>query len=102
VLSAYAASHAKSGLRVLGFCLNGPEDLPAVRSVAATLSFPVGLLGSDRVEGYGRIWKLPVSFTIDRSGRLVDNTWDDEQPAWTAARLEQVIAPLLAIGVKDA
>jgi len=102
VLSAFAASHTKSGLRVLGFCLNGPEDLPAVRNVASTLSFPVGLLGGDRVDGYGRIWKLPVSFTIDRSGRLVDNTWDDEQPAWTAARLERVIAPLLSQGIKDA
>lgn len=102
MLSAYAANHAKSGLRVLGFCLNGPEDLPAVRSVAATLSFPVGILGSDRVEGYGRIWKLPVSFTIDRSGRLADNSWDDEQPAWTEARLERVIAPLLAPDIKGA
>ena len=101
-MSTYAANHAKSGLRVLGFCLNGPEDLSAVRSVAATLSFPVGLLGSDRVDGYGRIWKLPVSFTIDRSGRLVDNSWDDEQPAWTAARLERVITPLLALGAKVA
>ena len=96
LLSAYAASHAQAGLRVLGFSLNGPEDLAAVRSVAATLSFPVGLLGSDRVAGYGRIWKLPVSFTIDRAGRLVDNTWDDEQPAWTTASLERVITPLLA------
>lgn len=46
LLSGYAEQHAKHGLRVLGFSLDGPEDLPKVREVAAGLSFPVGLLGS--------------------------------------------------------
>ncbi len=36
LLSAYAALHAQQGLQVLGFSLDGPEDLPKVREVAAT------------------------------------------------------------------
>jgi cytochrome c biogenesis protein CcmG/thiol:disulfide interchange protein DsbE len=95
LLSEYAALHAKQGLRVLGFSLDGPEDLPKVREVAATLSFPVGLLGSPWAGDYGRIWRIPVSFVIDRSGRLVDNGWDDAQPVWTKERLKQVVDPLL-------
>jgi hypothetical protein len=66
-----------------------------VRQVAAGLSFPVGLLGSEWAGDYGRIWKLPVSFTIDRSGVLVDISWDDAQPGWTEARLQRVVTPLL-------
>ncbi len=73
LLSTYAEQHAKQGLRVLGFSLDGPEDLPKVKDVAANLSFPVGLLGSPWAGGYGRIWHIPVSFVIDRSGRLADN-----------------------------
>ncbi|MGC8213049.1 TlpA disulfide reductase family protein [Ralstonia solanacearum] len=95
LLSAYAARHADLGLRVLGFSLDEPDELPAVREVGAKLSFPVGLLGSPYAGGYGRIWRLPVNFTIDRQGLLVDNGWDSREPAWTAERLERVITPLL-------
>jgi cytochrome c biogenesis protein CcmG, thiol:disulfide interchange protein DsbE len=95
ILSAYAERHAQQGLQVLGFCLNGPEDLPKVRKVASTLKFPVGLLGSAWAGEYGRIWRLPVSFTIDRAGLLADNGWNDDQPDWTEARLKRIISPLL-------
>ncbi len=95
LLSDYAALHAKQGLRVLGFSLDGPEDLSKVRDVAASLSFPVGLLGSPWAGDYGRIWHIPVSFVIDRAGRLADNGWDDAKPVWTKERLQRVVDPLL-------
>jgi len=96
LLSSYAHQHENQGLVVLGFSLDGPEQRNQVRAVANTLSFPVGLLGDPHVPGYGRIWHLPVSFTIDRDGRLVDNGWNDKQPAWTAERLDKVVTPLLS------
>ncbi len=96
VLSNYFAQHADSGLQILGFSLDEPSALPAVREAAIHLRFPVGLLGSPWAKGYGRIWRIPVSFVIDRSGRLVDNGWDDFDPVWTAARLQRIVTPLLA------
>ena len=96
LLSRYARAHAAQGLRVLGFCLDSPGNLARVRAVAATLSFPVGLLSSPWFGDYGRIWRIPVSFVIDRAGRLADNGWDDSHPAWTEQRLERVVGPLLA------
>jgi cytochrome c biogenesis protein CcmG, thiol:disulfide interchange protein DsbE len=96
LLSAYAARHAQEGLQVLGFSLDGPEDLPKVRAVGANLSFPVGLLGSPWAGAYGRIWRIPVSFVIDRAGRLAENGWNAKQTVWTAASLRKVIGPLLA------
>jgi cytochrome c biogenesis protein CcmG/thiol:disulfide interchange protein DsbE len=95
LLSAYAARHAKEGLEVLGFSLDGADALPEVRQVAAGLSFPVGLLGSAWAGDYGRMWRIPVSFTIDRDGLLVDNGWDDKEPVWTVERLERIATPLL-------
>jgi thiol-disulfide isomerase/thioredoxin len=95
LLSRYAAAHAAQGLRVLGFCLDGPDRLDQVRAVAETLSFPVGLLPSAWFGAYGRIWRIPVSFVIDRTGRLADNGWKDAHPAWTEQRLERVVGPLL-------
>lgn len=95
LLSAYAEAHKHQGLHVLGFSLDGPDDQAAVRRVAATLSFPVGLLGSAWAGGYGRIWRIPVSFVIDRTGRLVDNGWNDPQRAWTPERLQRIVTPVL-------
>jgi hypothetical protein len=45
--------------------------------------------------GYGRIWRLPVNFTIDRTGRLIDDGWKDKKRTWTRERLEQIVTPLL-------
>jgi cytochrome c biogenesis protein CcmG, thiol:disulfide interchange protein DsbE len=97
LLSAYASQHAAQGLTVLGFALDSPEDDPRkVRQVARTLSFPVGLLGNSSAPGYGRIWRIPVNFTIDRKGRLIDNGWQEKKPTWTAERLERIVTPLLS------
>jgi len=95
LLSDYAQTQAAHGLRVLAFSLDSPAQLPKVRQMASRWSFPVGLLDSPWVPGYGRIWKLPVSFVIDRQGRLQYNGWDDPEPTWTAAKLHQVVDPLL-------
>ncbi|GLQ89992.1 peroxiredoxin family protein [Dyella flagellata] len=96
LLSRYASEHAKQGLVVLGFSLDGPEDLDQVRKVAGSLDFPVGLLGDPHVPGYGRIWHLPVNFTIDRDGKLIDNGWKDKPPEWTRERLDRIVTPLLS------
>jgi thiol-disulfide isomerase/thioredoxin len=95
LLSDYAARHAAQGLTVLAFCLDTPDKLPEVRRIAQSLSFPVGLFSASSAPGYGRIWKLPVNFTIDRQGVLIDDGWKDKFPVWTSERLDRVVTPLL-------
>ncbi len=95
LLSTYAAQHSEDGLLVLGFTLDGPEDLRKVQAVAQSLSFPVGLLANSSLPGYGRIWRIPVNFTIDRQGRLIDNGWKDKDATWTLERLDRIVTPLL-------
>jgi len=95
LLSEYQQAHAAEGLAVLGFSLDEPDHLDEVRAMAAPLHFPVGLLSASQAPGYGRIWHIPVSFTIDRTGRLADDGWKDKHPVWTQERLARVVAPLL-------
>ena len=95
LLSTYAAEHAAQGLSVLGFTLNTADELDQVRAVARTLSFPVGFLERSSAPGYGRIWRIPVNFTIDRGGRLVDDGWKDRHPVWSHERLARIVTPLL-------
>lgn len=96
LLSDYFATHAAAGLRILGFSLDTRERLADVRRVGESLRFPVGLMGDSSAPGYGRIWRLPVSFTIDRQGRLAEDGWKEKQPVWTRERLDQIVTPLLA------
>lgn len=95
LLSDYLVKHADAGLQVLAFGLDTRETLGDVRQVARSVHFPVGLMSDSSAPGYGRIWRLPVSFTIDRAGRLAEDGWKEKQPAWTRERLEQVVTPLL-------
>jgi len=95
LLSEYLTHYGAAGLRILGFALDGPDHIDAVRAVARMLAFPVGLMEDTRLPGYGRIWRLPVNFTIDRQGRLIDNGWRDPHPVWTQERLQRVVTPLL-------
>lgn len=95
LLSDYARQQAAHGLRVLAFSLDSPAQMARVRQMASHWSFPVGLLGSPWLAGYGRVWKLPVSFVIDRKGRLQYNGWDDPEPAWTTTKLHQIVDPLV-------
>jgi cytochrome c biogenesis protein CcmG, thiol:disulfide interchange protein DsbE len=97
LLADYLMQHSTAGLRILGFALDGPDHIDAVRAVAQNLAFEVGLLGDTRMPGYGRIWRIPVSFTIDRQGRLVDDGWRDPHPVWTQERLQRVVTPLLSM-----
>ena len=96
LLSDYLASHAEAGLRVLAFSLDTRDRIAEVRRVAQSLRFPVGLMSDSSAPGYGRIWRLPVSFTVDRQGRLAEDGWKEKQPVWTRERLEQVVTPLLS------
>ncbi|MBV9914571.1 MAG: TlpA family protein disulfide reductase [Sinobacteraceae bacterium] len=94
-LSAYAQRARPGSFQVLGFSLDGADQLGQVQDVARELTFPVGLLEQSDAAGYGRIWRLPVSFLIDQRGYLVDDGWHDRDPVWTAERLEHSVTPLL-------
>ena len=95
LLSAYATQHAAEGLKVLAFTLDSPDDLRKVQPVAQSLNFPVGFLANSSLAGYGRIWRIPANFTINREGQLIDNGWKDKESSWTAERLERIVTPLL-------
>lgn len=102
LLSAHAERHAADGLEVLGFSLDSPDKLAEVRARASALSFPVGLLLRSDAAGYGRMWRIPVTFTIDAQGRLADDGWCDKTPSWTEERLERIVTPLLTRTVAPA
>jgi peroxiredoxin len=97
LLSRYVDAHRDEGLMVLGFSIDDADNLDAVWSVAAQTHFPIGLLAASDAHGYGRIWRVPVSFVIDRDGILRYDGWKAAQPSMTESNLHQVVDPLLGI-----
>ena len=90
----YFQKHRDQGLRLIAVSLDEPEDEAKVREVMKAYSFDAALANSARYKGYGRIWRLPLTFVIDRKGVLRKDGWYGtagiDQPL-----LEKMVTPLL-------
>ena len=94
VLDAYYRKHRSEGLKMVLISVDDPFEAWAVRKYMAPFSLPVGMAHDASFEGYGRIWRIPLTFVIDRKGILRRDAWL-EDASIEEADLEQIITPLL-------
>ena len=94
-LQAFYQSHAKDGLEIVAVSLDDDADVSKVRDFVRPYAFPVAMMRDAGMDGFGRIWVLPLSFLIDRQGKLRKSDWTGEQ-AIDAARLDAMVLPLLS------
>ena len=93
-LTGYYRDHENEGLSIVAISTDEANDANKVRERARSYPFPVALIADADVSGYGRIWRLPLTFVIDRHGILRRDGWDSS-PAVTRAQLEETVTPLL-------
>jgi thiol-disulfide isomerase/thioredoxin len=93
-IDAYYRKHRDEGLVVLAISMDAPEDEAKVRQVAKPFAFPVALGPRSDFKGYQRIWRLPLTFVVDRSGKLDRKDWYGD-PGIDEALLEKTVTPLL-------
>jgi thiol-disulfide isomerase/thioredoxin len=93
-LDAYYRQHREQGLVLVALSMDDPKDEPKVRDVTRGYSFPVGLQHDTYLNGYGRIWRLPLTFVVDRRGVLRKDQWYGD-PGLDTQLLEQTVTPLL-------
>jgi len=93
-LDAYYRQHRDQGLVLIALSMDDPRDEAKVREVTKAYSFPVGLAHGTYLNGYGRIWRLPLTFVVDRRGILRKDQWYGD-PGLDARLLEQTVTPLL-------
>jgi thiol-disulfide isomerase/thioredoxin len=93
-IEAFYTQNRARGLEVIAISLDEPKDSAKVQDIARRYTFPVGLASMARYKGYGRIWRLPMTFVIDREGRLRDDI-TGRIAAVDLAFLEARVAPLL-------
>lgn len=90
----YYQKHKSQGLRVIAVSIDEPAELAKVREVMRDFTFDAALEAETQHKGYGRIWRLPLTFVIDRKGVLRKDGWYGaagiDQPL-----LEKIVTPLL-------
>ena len=93
-LDAFYRKHRERGLVMLAISLDEPGEAGAAREVMRGYSFPAALSAQARYSGFGRIWRVPMTFVVDRRGRLRDDLMRDTLLV-DETFLEQRVAPLL-------
>ena len=93
-LDAFYRKHRDEGLVVLAVSLDEPDKEAKVREVTKAFAFPAALGPQSDFRGYMRIWRLPLTFVVDRSGILRKNDWYGD-PGLDEALLESTVTPLL-------
>lgn len=93
-LDAYYRAHRDEGLVLIALSMDDPKDEAKVREVTRAYLFPVGLQNDTYLKGYGRIWRLPLTFVVDRKGILRKDQWYGD-PGLDAQLLDETLSPLL-------
>ena len=94
LFEAYYKAHHAEGLQMIAISMDKAEDESKAREIMKAFSFPAALAKDASFKGYGRIWRLPLTFVIDRKGILRKDGWALDHTL-TNADFEQVITPLL-------
>lgn len=93
-LETFYRAHRSEGLEVIAVSVEEASDLSKVRDVMKKFSFPAALASASQTEGYGRPWRIPVTYVVDRNGVL---RFDGSKFAKTLdlRSLERIVGPLL-------
>ena len=93
-LDAYYRQHRSEGLSVVAIAMD-KENLAKAQTGSAGYAFVSGPAKQASFKGYGRIWRLPLTFVIDRKGILRADGWDGNKSGIDAAALDATVTPLL-------
>ena len=93
-IDAYYKKYKGSGLEVLAISMDDAGDAAEVRKLAQKYSFPVALKSNANFKGLGRIWRIPMTFVIDKRGILRKNGLVGD-PKVDLPLLEALVTPLL-------
>ena len=99
-LEKFYRKYHDQGVDVVAISLDDKSDLDAVKNAMKSCSFPFAMADDADMHRFGRVWRVPVTFVIDRNGVLRHNGWEGE-PVVDAAILEKIVLPLLASEEKE-
>ena len=93
-LEAFYQAHRDQGLVVLAISADDRSDIDKVRAVMRDFTYPAAMARDSKIGGYGRLWRVPLTFVIDRDGVLRRDGFKSA-PTIDASVLHQDVLPLL-------
>lgn len=94
ILETYYRKHKDKGLRMIAVSMDDPGDATKVQDVMKHFSYTSGVGHLSELKGFGRIWRLPMTFVIDRDG-VLRKDGSEGDPKIDLPLLESVVTPLL-------
>jgi cytochrome c biogenesis protein CcmG/thiol:disulfide interchange protein DsbE len=94
IIEAYLKKHQNQGFEVLAITLDKPSDLAQAKKIMQNYSFLFADKKQMDYSGYGRIWRIPSTFIIDKKGILRKNGLTGD-PKVDTKILEEIVSPLL-------
>jgi cytochrome c biogenesis protein CcmG, thiol:disulfide interchange protein DsbE len=89
----YYREHQSEGLVMLAVSMDETTDLAKVKDVMKAYTFQAAMASDTSAKGYGRIWRIPLTFVIDRHGILRKDGWAGAKMNLKA--LDKIVTPLL-------
>lgn len=96
-LETYYQRHRGEGLRVIAVSMDEASENAQVKQIMQAYSYTLGIGRDSKLKGFGRIWRLPMTFVIDRNG-ILRRDGSEGEPKVDLAALEREVTPLLKDG----
>jgi len=93
-IEAYLKKNKIKGFEVLAITVDKPADMEQAKQIMKNYSFLFAEKQQINYSGYGRIWRIPSSFIIDKQGKLRKNGLTGD-PKVNTKLLEEIVTPLL-------
>jgi peroxiredoxin len=94
-LDKFYREHQQDGFEVVAISMDDAADESKVREFAKRFAFPVAMKAASNVDGFGRLWALPLSFLIDRKQVIRKTDWTGPENI-DATSLDKFVRPALA------
>ncbi len=94
LLDSYFKNHHDEGLQLIAISMDTAKHESKARELMMKYSFSSGFAREASFKSFGRIWRLPLTFLIDRNRILQKDGWILDHNM-TLDDLEKVIGPLL-------
>lgn len=96
-LESYYQRHKAEGLRIIAVNMDEASEDGKVREIMQSYSYTAGVGRLSNLKGFGRIWRLPMTFVIDRNG-VLRRDGSEGDPKIDLTSLERDVTPLLKAG----
>ena len=93
-IESYLKKNKAKGFEVLAITMDKPADMEQAKQIMRNYSFQFAEKKQMGYSDYGRIWRIPSSFIIDRQGILRKNGMTGD-PKVDTKLLEELVTPLL-------